>query len=462
MMTFLNPIFLSRILKSYYIDVNRVWNTNHKKLKKYQDKALRKMVKYAYMVPVYNKKYREHGIHPNDIKGVEDIDKLPLITKDDFREHYPNGIIPKRFDKEHNFLLSTSGSTGKPVFIYCDPFSAIKSLTGYIRTLKAYGADWRKSKIALIIDLAPGSIEQAIFVKSMTPFLRKFISLNNIKYLHVGEKTETLLKEINEFKPEYLGSDPNMLRELAILKNNGYGKDISPRYLCSSGAMLDRYTKQYVEKAFDAKVLNLYGTTEAGLLAFECLRGDHYHVNSDFVFLEFLDNEHKPVSYGKSGRLVVTKLYGKGTPIVRYTGIEDIVTPIEKKTSCGITTQMIKHIEGRLMEVVILPNGTKIAPFHVTTIPASVMDDFKTYKIKQFQIIQHKVDEIEVLVVIDDKLRSVGVSAEKLLREIKNRFKHKTGDDVNIIVNEVDEIEKDVRSDYVRLVVSKVKRPDIK
>lgn len=113
---FVNPIFLTHLLKSYIVDINRVWNLTPKQMKAYQDKSIRKVVKYAYNVPLYNKEYKEQGIHPSDIRGLNDLKKLPIITKNDLRENYPNGIIPENFDKENSFLLSTSGSSGKPLF----------------------------------------------------------------------------------------------------------------------------------------------------------------------------------------------------------------------------------------------------------------------------------------------------------------------------------------------------------
>ena len=456
---FLNPIFLSKLFKSHFIDLNRIWHVNLEQLRKYQDKAIRNMVKYAYNVPVYNKKYKEHGVHPSDIKGAKDLQKLPLITKDDIRNNYPDGIIPKGFNKEQSFILSTSGSTGKPIFMYYDMLTAIKYVEGNIRLLKSYGGSWRKSKILLVMDIKPGSIEHAAFANSVTPFIKKFISMDNIKYLHVGEKTKTLIKEINEFNPEYLGSDPPVLMKLAILKNEGLGKDINPKYLFSSGSMLDNYTKQYVEKAFNARLLDTYSATESGQIAFESLEGEGYHVNSDFVYLEFLDEEQKSVPYGKAGRIAITRLYGKCTPIIRYTGLEDLVTPLEPRTIRGMTTEMIKQIGGRSLELIYTPDGRMIPPFHVTTIPASVMNEFKSYKIKQFQIIQHSVNKIEVLIVINEKLRDVGPSVKKISDEIKKRFMDVMGQDVEIIIDEVDEIEKDVRIDNIRLIVSKIKRP---
>ncbi|MCK4349025.1 MAG: hypothetical protein KAW47_10445, partial [Thermoplasmatales archaeon] len=165
-----------------------------------------------------------------------------------------------------------------------------------------------------------------------------------------------------------------------------------------------------------------------------------------------------PVSFGEPGHLVVTKLYGKDTPIIRYTGLEDIAIPITEKTSCGITTEMIKKIEGRSTDLIVLPNGKMMSPLTVTGIPAKVMEEFNTYKIKQFQIIQRKESEIEILIVIDDKLRNIGTSVEILFKEMEKRFSDKIGHGVNVSVNETDNIQKDARSDHVKVVISNVKK----
>jgi len=454
---FTNPVFLLRIAKSYLSDVDRIRSIDNKQLKQYQDKALRRVVKYAYTIPLYHEKYKEADVHPNDIKGIEDIGKLPFITKDDLRENYPDRIIPKGFDKERNFLLSTSGSTGKPVFVYVDVFSAIKSLIAFVRSLKSYGGSWQKTKILMVIDTAPGSLEHTVFGESTLPFLKKFMALKNIKYIDLAKKPELIIKEIDEFQPEFLASDPGMLRKLAFLKNNGYGRNISLTCILSGGAMLDSYTRTYVENSFNTKIMDTYGTTEAGPLAFQCNKENYYHVHSDFVYLEFLDDKNKPVPSDTSGRLVVTKLYGKGTPIIRYRGIEDFVTPTTKKTCCELSSQTIKQIEGRSTDILILPEGKTLSPLSITSIPAKVMDKFKTYKIKQFQIIQQKVNEIEILIVIDEKLRNKGPSVKTILEELKKQFSEKIGHGVNIEVHEVDEIQKNDRSDYVKVVISKVK-----
>ena len=454
---FHNPFFLFRILKSYLIDINFIWHTNEKKLRKHQDKLLRKTIKYAYAVPLYKKKYDDLGISPSDIQGIDDLQKLPFTTKDDLRENYPKGIIPTGFDTQHGFLLSTSGSTGKPVFVYNDLFSAIQSLEGFVRALKSYGGSWNKSKITIIIDITPGSAEHAFFTESMSPFLKHFMPLNNIQYLHIDEDPETLIEKINQFQPEFLGSDPNMLRELAYLKLNGKGNNINPKVMFSGGTIIDAYTKQYIEHAFNSKIMDIYGTTEAGPLAFECIDGGEYHVQSDYVYLEFLDEQQKPVSFGSPGHLVVTRFSTGGTPIIRYTGFDDIVVPLPIRTcKSGITTQMIKKIEGRSADLIVLPDGTTLSPFTITGIPAKIMEEYHTYKIKQFQIIQHTVDQIEILIVIDEKLRSIGVPVETLLKELQKRFADHIGPNINVKVTETKTIEKDPKGGYVKVCISKI------
>lgn len=452
----LNLQFMFSLGKAYLSDINRLWNYNEKQLKNYQDKHLRKAVRYAYNVPIYHEKYKKQGVHPEDIRGTDDIHKLPFITKQDLRDNYPDRLVPARFNQKNGFVLSTSGSTGKPVFIIVDRLSATKSLIAFARSLKSFGGNWRKTKIVLIIDLEPGSAENAFFKESAVPFLKRIFSLSNIKYIHLGEKPEKIIKELDEFQPEFLGSDPNMLRQLAYLKINGQGKNVNPAHLLSSGSMLDSFTRSYVEKAFDARIFDTYGTTEGGPIAFECVEGD-YHINSDFVKMEFLDEDNSPVPYGKPGRTIITKLYGTGTPIIRYTGIDDIAVPIKKETSCGITSEMIKQIEGRTSELIYLPNGKTLSPLAVTGIPAKTMEKFNSYMIKQFQIVQHTLDEVEILVVIDEKQKTKNLSPQKIINELKDRFIEKIGASVNVKVTQVDEIQSDIRPDYTKVIVSKVK-----
>ena len=452
-----NPFFLFNIMKSYAFDINRIWNFDKDSLKKFQDKKFRKIVSFAYNnVPLYHDIYKRAGIHPKDVSGIKDCDKLPLISKNDIRTNYPLGIKPSKFDDKSGFLLSTSGSTGKPVFIYYDPISALMSLFGYVRILKAYGGKWSKSKIMLIIDLEQGSIENTMFSSSVTPLIKKIVPMKNIQYVHIGDDPEEIIKRIHSFQPEFLGSDPNMLRKIAYIQKDRYESELEIPIIFSGGSMLDEYSKSFIEDTFHSSVYNLYGCTEAGALAFECFEKGYHHVHSDLVYLEFLDENNNPTPFNHKGGLVVTKLYGFGTPIIRYTGIEDFITPIQKETKCGITTQMIGPIEGRKVDMIHLPNHTTITPLSITGIPAKVMKKNNSFKIEQFQIVQQDLQHIDVFIVINKKLRNIGVSVEKLTQDMKKDFIDILGNDITINITEVDSIQKAKRSDYIQVVISKV------
>ncbi|MBU0496752.1 MAG: AMP-binding protein [Candidatus Thermoplasmatota archaeon] len=453
---FLNPAFLLRVAQSYLSDVNRLWHITSEKLERYQNSMLRNMVKQAFMAPVYREKYIAANIRPYDVQTLADLSKLPLISKDDLRRHYPLGIITPTYNVDQGFLIHTSGSTGQPVFIYTDLFSAIKSLGGFVRTLRAYSGNWRSSRIAMIIDTSLGSVEHMIFTSSAIPFLHRFLKLSNILYIDITKPPKEVMMLLERFKPEFIGSDPNMLRKLAFLRCHGKGGSLEPKYIFSSGAMLDTYTKEYIHHAFNTPIRDVYGTTEAGPLAFQCPSHEHYHVHSDFVYLEFLDSENQPVTSETPGRLVVTKLYGNGTPIIRYTGINDLVTPYLTSSRCSLHSQLIKCIEGRTTDLLSLPDGSLLSPLTITGIPAKTMHDYHTYKIKQFQIIQRTHELIEVLIVIDDELRNTGISVEKLLLELRNRFTQAIGQNVKIIVTEVHQIQHNKPADTVKVVISEV------
>lgn len=455
---FYNPAFIIKLTKSYLSDINRIWRLDEEQLLKYQDKEFKKIFRYSLKVPVYYKKYKKSNIYAQDIKGIKDLDKLPIITKNDLRKNFPDKIIPPNFDKKNSCLISSSGSTGKPLFIYCSVFSSIKRLEGFARILKAYGGNWKKSKTMLLIDLTPGSVEHATYVGGGTSFLNKIFSLNNIKYLPIKEKTEKLLKKINNFEPEFLGSDPIMLKKLAYYKINGFGRNVKPKYIFSSGSMLDQYSKKYIEKAFETKVLDVYGSTEGGPMAFECLMENHYHLNSDFIYFEFLDNNNLPVSNNESGNIIITRLYGKDTPIIRYNGLEDIAIPIDGKCSSGIKSKMIKNIEGRITDLIILPNNDTISPLTLTGIPAKIMEEYNSLQIKQFQIVQNKKSEIEFLIVIDENLRNTGINTKRLFSEIRNRIKNQINHEIEVIVKEKKVLDPIDPSDKFKVFISNINK----
>ena len=445
---FLNPVTLLKTAKYYLTDINRIWKYNEKKIEAYREKNFKRILRLAMRTPMYQEKYK--GIDVSKIT-LNEIEKLPILTKQDLRKYFPHGIIPNGFNIKKAHVVSTSGSTGQPVSIYTDFFTIIRALMGFVREIREYGINWRKDRMSIIADLTPRAIEEAYLVRGI-PFKFK-----NMQILHVGEDVEKLIEKIDAFKPKFIGGYPGVLRAIAILKRKGYGKNIEPEVIASSGAVLDEYTKKYIEEAFNARVFDVYGSTEGGPIAFECRKGN-YHIHYDMVHVEFLDENGQPVEYGKAGQIVVTKLYGNATPIIRYNGMNDFVIPIAAKCSCGINSPLIEKVAGRKADSIILPSGKIIPPSSITGIPAKVMEKMDTNKILQFQILQKSKDKVEILVVIDDELRNVGPSVEEIFIELKKKFEERFRGEIEVEIKEVKEIEKPSNLDTPPPVVTSMVR----
>ena len=451
---FLNPLVLAKVAKYYLTDIERLHKYDEEKLERYREKNFRRVLKLASKTPMYREKYK--GIDLDKI-SLENINELPLLTKQDLRRHFPNGIVPEGFNIKKAHVVSTSGSTGQPVSIYTDFFTIIKALMGFVREIREYGINWRKDRMTIIADLTPGSAEEAYLNQTAVPALKPFFSLNNMQILHVGEDVEKLIEKIDAFRPKFIGGYPGVLRALAVLKRKGYGKNIEPEVMASSGAVLDDYTKKYIEEAFNARIFDVYGSTEGGPIAFECRKGN-YHIHYDMVHLEFLDENGKPVEYGKPRHVIVTKLYGNATPIIRYNGMNDFVIPLARKCGCGINSPLIEKVAGRKADSIVLPSGRIIPPSSITGIPAKVMEKMNTNKILQFQILQKSRDKVEVLVVIDDELRNVGPSVEEIFAEMKKKFEERFAGEVEVEIKEVKEIRKPENLDTPPPVVTSMIR----
>lgn len=453
---FLNPVFTIKAFKSYLFEVDRLWNISLDKLKRYQDKALRRAVKYAYTVPIYNKKYKEANIHPNDIKGIDDLHKLPMVSKDDMREVFPNGIVPRNTNKNKLWLISSSGSTGKPFSFYRDTFGLFHDLVYTIRGHKIVDINWKKDRITSFgPHESPGRYDYAIKHAILDNF--KFFSspMFNVQHLpYIYKDLNEKFEKINRFKPDYILAPPGEVQALATLKKKGYGKDIKPKVIVTSGGMLDRYTRSYIEDAFQCKVVDMYSSVEMSVGAIECEEGN-YHVFSDYLYFEFLDEKGEPVSSGEPGHAILTRFFGKGTPFIRYTGLGDIITPIYDTCPCGLHSQLIKQIDGRRVHQIKSPDGKYITPF-IFTEPMRIL---KTDKILQYQVVQEKLDKIDILIVINEDKRNDPPSIDKLIADLKKEYYKIFGKTFHFEVKEVKKvIGSDDNSKLSSPIISKLKK----
>ena len=439
---FLNPIFSFKALKSYFTDIDRIWKYNPEKMKRFQDKACRKAVRYAYTVPLYHKKYKESNVHPNDIKSVGDLHKLPTVSKNDIRVEFPDGVVPKNVNQDKLWRINTSGATSKPLSFYRDTFSLFNDMMFTIRMHRFYGINWRNDVVAgMGPHDSPGRYDHAIKHGIMENLKLFFPSLNKSPHVsYIYKDLEAKFKKMAEFKPDFIIGAPADLHAMASLKKKGLGKELNPKVITTSGGMLDPYSKKYIAEAFNCKVYDVYSSVEMGISAIECDEGN-YHVFSDYNYLEFLDDNDEPVASEEPGRVCLTRLFGKATPFVRYTGVEDIVTPLYEKCPCGLhTTQVIKHINGKQSHRIHLADGKYVTPVFFTRGVDAAMRTLKTEKIMQYQVVQQTLKKIDVLVVINEGERDKPPSIDVLFKEILKEYEKVFGDMFDFKIKEVKQV----------------------
>jgi len=429
-----NPVFISKILKNYFFDIDRLNNINSRDLERFRDKRFRNIVKFAYTFPLYHDLYKKAGVHPEIIQGLKDIKKLPFVSKNELHSYYPDGLISSKTSENDLIKVSTSGTTGRSFSIFVDLQDIIIGLFGYIRMLREYDINWRKDKITIIGDFAPHTVESGYISKGLFAKMQNSYLFRNIQWLDTNEKPDLIIKKINSFKPDFLGAYTGMLGHLALLKEKGFGKNINPRVIATTGSVFDKSLRKYVNNVFDSELFETYASTEAGPIAFECRKGN-YHILSDYVNLEILEKQN-------IGHSVITKLYGLGTPIIRYTAMNDIVELSSKKCNCGLSGSLLKKVYGRDILSLLLPDGKIMLSSSISQIFSRVLYELKTNIVIDLQIIQHDFENIEVKLVLDNKLKKNDSILGKISSIIVKGFHEKIGKNVTIKVINVKNIKK--------------------
>jgi phenylacetate-CoA ligase len=441
---FYNPFFLVKLLKSYLIDINRLDRWSEERLHRFQDKQLRSMVNYAWKVPMYHSLYKNHGINPKDIKNRFDIQKLPIITKDDFKNKNVSELIPKGKNPGSVVKVSTSGTTGKSLDLYVDMYEIIMGLFGYLRTIRSYDLDWRGQKLSIIGDFAPHTAESGYVKKGLLPKSWFQSSLQNIQWLDTNDSPEKVLRDLESFQPDFIGGYTGMLGHIAVLKNQGITSTIQPKCIASTGALLDPKLKEYIEQTFSTKIFEVYGATETGPIAFQRPGTTKYSIMSDFLLIEFQNENGEYVTSHDPGFTIVTKLYSGGTPIIRYNAINDIVSPeYQESGTSAVLPETIKRIYGRDSIRLYRKDGKILLGSSLTTIFSRLLYKLETSKIRDLKVIQQTVDEIDVQYVIDENLRNIGVKVEEICEELNNGFKEVFGSSVTVQFTEVKSVTRD-------------------
>ncbi len=332
------------------------------KIKELQSERLVKQVKHVYdNVPYYRNMMDEKGVKPEDIRGIQDLHKLPFITKADLREAYPTGLLAKPLS-ECVRIHSTSGTTGKRVVAFYTQHDIDLWYDCCARAIMATGGT--NEDVCQVcygyglftggLGLDGGSHKVGCLTLPMS-----------------SGNTDRQIQFMMDLKATILCCTPSYAAYIAeSLKEKGY----KPEDNCLKAGIFgaEPWTEEMrrdIEKSLGIKAYDIYGLTELSGpgVAFECSEQKGMHINEDHFIAEIIDPDTGEVlPEGSEGELVFTSLTKEAFPLLRYR-TRDICVLSREKCSCGRTFIKMAKPMGRSDDMMIV-RGVNVFPSQIESV----------------------------------------------------------------------------------------------
>lgn len=425
-----NFITLAYLIKLRTHDLEK-----EKVIKKIQDRNVRKLMRYAYTVPFYRKKFDERNLKPEDFKTAEDLAKFPVLTKTEIREWILPTVKGNPTKYKYWTEVSTSGSTGTPLSIYVTPRENAILAANWLRMGMCNGVHILKDKTMALKDpkiVAARNGRDSIIQKF--GILRRYC-------LPFTSDGKTILETMNREKPDYIYLHRSkLLQTIMYAERNNI--DIHLPKLCGIiGEGVDENSKELIFKYFSESMFSSYGTMETGACTFT-KRGtvDKHVVTRDTHVINLINEEGKN---DKHGKMVITNLFFRGFPIINY----DVNDGAEIVTEHGVS--YLQNIKGRLNDVMYFSDGSVVdwLSFY------SVMENRKD--ILQFRVVQETYKDITIQLV---EKKQHGNEHKKIEKEIEEDISKLISDKEVVYQFEwLDELKPD-KNGKRRFIISKVQQ----
>ena len=352
---------------------------------KLQNERLVKQVQYVYdNVPYYKKLMDDKGISPSDIKSIDDLYKLPFLSKSDLRDSYPYGMLARPL-KDCVRIHSTSGTTGKRVVAF------------YTQN----DIDMWEDCCARAIVAAGGSDEDVVQV------CYGYGLFTGGSGLHGGShkvgcltlpmssgNTKRQIQFMMDLKSTILCCTPSYAAYLGeTLYDMGYTtNDIKLKAGIFGAEPWTEEMRHSIEKSLGIKAYDIYGLTESSGpgVAFECCEQNGMHINEDNFIPEIIDPDTGEVlPEGQEGELVFTSITKEAFPLIRYR-TRDLCVLTRGKCSCGRTLIKMCKPKGRSDDMMII-RGVNVFPSQIETVLIE-----KGYT-PNYQILVDRVNNVDTL-----------------------------------------------------------------
>ena len=327
---------------------------------------------------------------------AQNWENLPILNKQNLQKPLEERLS-KGYLKKSVYLNKTSGSSGTPFVFAKDKYSHALTWASNIMRFGWFGIDFNHSYQARFYGIPMD------FIGYQKERFKDFLS-HRYRFPVFDLSDEVLEKFLQKFKTkkfDYLnGYTSSIVLFAKYLENkNIVLKDISPTLKACfvTSEMLFESDKKLLEKQFGIPIISEYGASELDLIAFENPKGE-WQVNAETLFVEILDENNNSVPHGTEGKIVITSLYNKANPFIRYE-IGDIGILDTKSTP---KKPILQQLIGRTNDIAILPSGKKSPGLTFYYVTKSIIED--DGNVKEFVIKQTKIDTFDIEYVSQTEL----------------------------------------------------------
>ena len=385
------------------------------KLRELQDERLVKQVKHVWdNVPYYRKKMEEKGVTPDDIKGVDDLHKLPFLSKADLRDAYPYGLLAAPL-KDCVRIQSTSGTTGRRVVAF----------------YTQHDIDLWEDCCARAIVAAGGTKDDVCQVSYGYGLFTGGPGLNGGSH-KVGcltlpmssGNTDRQMQFMTDLGATILCCTPSYAAYLAeSLEEKGLRDQIKLKAGIFGAEAWTEEMRQDIQNKLGIKAYDIYGLTEISGpgVSFECSEQTGMHINEDHFIAEIINPKTGEVlPDGEKGELVFTSITKEAFPLIRYR-TRDICVLSREKCSCGRTHVKMSKPMGRSDDMLIV-KGVNVFPSQIEMV---LLNKGLT---SNYQIIVDRAnnsDSIEVLVemtpeLFSDTVNEISAKEKEIIDALKS------------------------------------------
>jgi phenylacetate-CoA ligase len=321
---------------------------------------------------------------------------LPVLNKKNLQKPLAERLS-EGFTEKSVYVNKTSGSSGDPFIFAKDKYCHGLTWASNIYRFGWFGVDFNKSYQARFYGIPLD------FFGNKKERIKDFLS-NRYRFTIFDLSDQVLEKVLIKFKQKKFDYINGYTSSIVLFAKFLQSKNLILKEICPTlkvcmvtSEMLFEEDKILLEKQFGIPIVNEYGASELDLIAFQNPKGE-WQINAETLFVEILNENNQPLAFGKEGRVVITSLFNKAHPFIRY-DIGDIGILDEKST---LQKPILKQLIGRTNDIAILPSGKKSPGLTFYYVTKSIIED--DGNVKEFIIKQTKINTFEIDYVSEKEL----------------------------------------------------------